>query len=710
MNFLTPIFFLGMVAVAIPILIHLSQLQKKDQVDFPSLMFLRKIPYRSVRRQKLRHLLLFLLRCLVICLLVVAFSRPFLKTSEMYIGKALVKKAVILLLDNSYSMGYENRLEDAKQEARSLISNLEMDTPISLVVFSEKAEVLVKETTNIDMLVDAINKIQLSSETTHYASALELTDAIITESVFSSTEVVLLSDFQRNGWDGSEEIWLSEGVMLTPIDLGMKDPTNFAITKVTFTSHEIQRRNGIKAFARVSYEAPKGNPSKTISVSMEINSRLIQSTSVDIFPNTSAVVSFDSFSLPEGSSRGTVRLGEDMLVTDNVFHFVIRPRQKLSVLILDGSQGESFYLERALSVGEQPTFRVERVNNENFSSTELYGRSVVILNGIRLLNNSDGELLKDFVVKGGGLLIILNEQEDKNELQSHSWGLLPQQIGLMAERSLSGSGRLEYLDYQSPVFEMFSSPYAGDFSVAKFFRYITFEETAEDRVLARFDDGTAALVEKSIGEGRVLIWTSSLDTSDNDLALQPVFLPFVHQLVEHTATSKVPDSWYTVSETADLNHYLENSGIVPDISANGIEQDIVVLSPSGARSLVPMTKKRTLLSIGEQGFYEIRLQGVKTPVVQSTSIAVNLDVMESDLSVMDPEELVASVSFGDRGGLKFIDSNLTGAEKENRKEFWWYLLVGVFLLLVAETAMSNRLTRTRNLFAVKSLSREKLTK
>ena len=66
MNFLTPLFLAGSAALAIPVLIHLINREKKVVVQFPSLMFLHKIPYKSVRRQKIRHLLLLILRCLAL--------------------------------------------------------------------------------------------------------------------------------------------------------------------------------------------------------------------------------------------------------------------------------------------------------------------------------------------------------------------------------------------------------------------------------------------------------------------------------------------------------------------------------------------------------------------------------------------------------------------------------------------------------------------
>src|SRR6476620_1448267 len=103
MNFLAPAFF---AALAIPVLIHLINRERKEVIEFPSLMFLQRIPYKSVRRQKLRHILLLALRCLAIALLVAAFARPFFEKKRQSANSLTGAREVVVLLDHSASMGY----------------------------------------------------------------------------------------------------------------------------------------------------------------------------------------------------------------------------------------------------------------------------------------------------------------------------------------------------------------------------------------------------------------------------------------------------------------------------------------------------------------------------------------------------------------------------------------------------------------------------
>src|SRR5690349_22354317 len=105
MSFLTPAFFVGLGAVVIPVLIHLIQRERSRVVLFPSLMFLQRIPYQSVRRRRIRHWLLLAMRCAAIALLVLAFARPFFQQGALAAAAAAGAREVVILLDQSASMG-----------------------------------------------------------------------------------------------------------------------------------------------------------------------------------------------------------------------------------------------------------------------------------------------------------------------------------------------------------------------------------------------------------------------------------------------------------------------------------------------------------------------------------------------------------------------------------------------------------------------------
>src|SRR5438552_2855286 len=109
MGFLAPWFLVGFLALGIPIFVHL--LRKHVTIPRPvsSLMFFERGTQSSTRHRRLRYLLLFTLRSLLVLLIVLAFADPFLRRSANANGSLL-----LIVLDNSFSMRAGNRFTDAK--------------------------------------------------------------------------------------------------------------------------------------------------------------------------------------------------------------------------------------------------------------------------------------------------------------------------------------------------------------------------------------------------------------------------------------------------------------------------------------------------------------------------------------------------------------------------------------------------------------------
>ncbi|MFQ5790373.1 MAG: BatA domain-containing protein [Acidobacteriota bacterium] len=700
LSFLSPAFLLGAVALAIPIWIHLTHREKRVIVDFPSLMFLHRIPYRSVRRQKIRHWLLFLLRCLALALLVGSFARPFLDRAGEAAGASGGAREVVVLLDRSYSMEYGNRWERALDAARQAVGNLAPEERATLVVFSERAEALDQPTSDGARLKAALEGLEVSSETTRFVPALKLAKKLVEDSKLPRKEVVLISDFQKGGWNGQEHVTLPEGTVVRAVDLSEAVTSNLSVTSVVFERESLSGRERVVASARITNQS--AGPFENVGVRLELNGRSLQEKRTTVEPNSSVTLRFEPFTLPEGVSRGVVRVEDDALPRDNRFYFVLWPGQSLSVLLLrgPGDARGSLYLRRALSIGERPSFRVEVKRLNRLEGSDLEGSVVVIANDVASPGEAVGLALVEFVRAGGGLLIVLGEASGSSGWDGAAAGLLPSGWGKAVDRSADWGGTLAYIDYGHPVFELFNAPYSGDFSPAKFFRYRRVEALAGDRVLARFDDGSPALMEKKLGDGRILLWTSTLDRFWNDLAIQPVFLPFVHQLVKYAAGYAEAKQWHEVSEVIDLSSYLEMAGIgnsgvhgSPNRAGGPFATELVAIKPSGAKTILSGAagEERPLFTLNEQGFYDLRYAGeTSSPPV---TLAANLDVAESDLSTLDPEELVVAISPRGSEGVGEAPVEWTAEDQEDRQRFWWYLLAAAFVLLAAETAFSNRLSR-----------------
>ena len=139
----------------------------------------------------------------------------------------------------------------------------------------------------------------------------------------------------------------------------------------------------------------------------------------------------------------------------------------------------------------------------------------------------------------------------------------------------AAAGTIGYLDYSHPVVRSLQGAAERRFlRLPALFRYRALQTGPDDRVLARFDDGAVAAAERRIGTGRVIAFGTSLDDSWNDLALKPVYLPLVHQLVRYLARYEPPTPWRTVGQVVDLSASLKGRA------------DRVVVTPSSEQMKV----------------------------------------------------------------------------------------------------------------------------
>jgi len=679
MSFLTPLFFVGLAAIAVPVLVHLIQRERKRVVEFPSLMFVRRIPYQSVRRRRIRHWPLLLLRAAAIALIVAAFARPFLRQSAVANAVTGGAREVVILLDHSASMGYGDHWVRAQEAARAVVRGLGQDDRATFVLFARNAEENMRATSDRTRLEAAITAARVSSGATRYSPALKLAESILGRSTLKRREAVLISDFQKSGWGGSEDARFADGMTLNTVSVASPNTANLSVPSVTFARSSFSGQERVTVTAGLSNKGDQAV--KDVPVTLTVDGHEIETGHGTVAPHASASVSFTQFTLGSANVRGVVRAGSDLLPADNSFHFVLAPSDPMSIVIIDGGDRSdaSLFLSKALAIGTAPAFHVDVTSTSRATAASFDKRAVVILNDTIFPPAAAGAL-KRFVERGGGLLVVTG---DRTSWPSSEADLLPGKLGATVDRMSGRHGSLGYLDYSHPVFEVFKAPRSGDFSAAHMFRYRALQPGPGDRVLARFDDGGVAAVEKKVGSGRVIVWTSTLDDSWTDIAIKPVFLPLVHQFARYLAHYEPATSWFTVGQVLDL-------------TARGKGRlDRIVVTPSGERMSKTTAGEGAegLLELNEQGIYEIR-SAVATSG-RPEAIAVNLDPTESDLTALDPHELVATVTghAAQAAVETAAPQEMTREESEKRQSLWWYLLVTGLMLLAAETLIANRLSR-----------------
>jgi hypothetical protein len=389
-----------------------------------------------------------------------------------------------------------------------------------------------------------------------------------------------------------------------------------------------------------------------------------------------------------------VRLGADGLAADDVFHFVLERTPSVDVLLVEGastSDDRGLYVRRALEIGDRPSFDITARRASQLTAADFAGKKVAILNDAGLPPGDGGRRLESFVRAGAGLIVALGETSGPR-----AWGaspLLPGTVGEAVDRLGEKGAVLGFLDHSHPALAIFGASRSGDLSSARIYRYRPL--ATDSGVMARFDDGSAALAEHRVGRGRVIIWTSSFDALWNDLPRQPVFLPFLHQLTQYAAAYRARRNVYEVGEAVDL---------VPD-AAPRLSTDtaatsrtagaFVALSPAGNRIRVGGEGGVPALLPREAGMYEVRRAG--SPGERPRLVAVNPAARELEFARFDPTRLTNAVAPapGPATADAESDEGTDVAAQEREQSLWWYLLLIVTGLLVGELLIADRISRSR---------------
>ncbi len=685
LSFLTPFFLAGFALLAVPVLIHLQRRHRARVLAFPSLMFLRKVEQASVRRRRIRHWALLALRCLALAILVLAFSRPILQAGATAVGELGEGRELVLLLDRSYSMGFEDRWDRARDAAREAINGMAEGDVASLVAFDEWSTILSQPTGDRLELEQLLASVELSPRPTRFAPVIKSARKIVLESELPHQEVLLISDFQRVGWDRGEDLRLPAGAEVRLVDLSDRDrlgvtPSNLALISLILERSQLENRERIVVQARVSRRG--GDQEIPASLSLSLNGRELESLEISVDPDSSTLVGFEDFSLPAGVSRGKVRIVGDSLAADNELFFVLSRGQTLPVLLLEeprrGGGGSGLYIEKALSLAIEPMIQVRRLRGGRPSTEDLEQAAVVVLSDVELGSTSVAAELRSFVEEGGGLLVALGSRSGETHAALAEAGLLPKPSVGQGGGPAMRVTRLAFLDRTLPGFELFSGPRSGDFGTARFFRRQHLAPEADlDRVLARFEDGGAALLDRKVGDGRVMVWASTLDTYWNDFVLQPVFLPFLHQSVKNLSGFRPPAPWHTIGDVVDL----------ADLRVDGEDQlsgqTLEITTPRGDEVV-----GGEVLEVEEAGFYSLTVDEEEVDV-----LAVNVDRRESDLASLDSEEFLAALqSLGGNSDAEGRAVVRTAEERERAQGLWRYLALVGLLLLVGEIFLANRLS------------------
>lgn len=660
MGFLAPWFLAGMAAVGLPVWLHLLRKHKTTPLPFSSLMFFEKRTQSSIKHKRLRYLVLFTLRTLLILLIVLAFARPFIQ--QRIPPRTRSNEVTVLAIDNSLSMRAGTRLADAKAAAKSLVSSLHVGERAEVLTFGSRVQVLSEVTDDHAPLNAAIDSVAPSDARTSFA---ELARSVrsIAQSLHLPLTVHLFSDMQQTGMPPNfNDLRLNADVKLEPHPLVTKETPNFTVENVVAPRRVFDSKKS-RVLATI---AGFGVHKDMRNVTLVLNGRAVETKTVEVPEIGRATVEFLSLDVPYGRNKGEVRIDSaDSLPADDVFYFSVErsdPRPALFVHDADGSGG-LLYFKTALDAAGQSAFDVTPVTADLTTNLSPSKYAFVVLSDVGAVPATFENQLRDYVRGGGSVLIALGR---------HSLGF-GGKVPVTGQKILETrySGR-EGDRFQTAAWLDTSHPSIlkdDRWDDVKFLRAIRVD-AGEARVVAKLTDQTPLLLDQQIGEGHVVVFASTFDNIDNDFPLHNSFVAFVDQTARYLARMDSGPPSVMVDSFAELR----------DSKEKGAAIDIV--DPKGDRALtLDEASKAQNIQFTMAGFYDIR-----RPNGRNELVAVNTDRRESDLTPATPDTL--SLWQNTANGTAEAEGAAAGDQKP--LSLWWYVMLAVLALTVAESLLGNR--------------------
>ncbi|MCP4445234.1 MAG: hypothetical protein GY811_07820 [Myxococcales bacterium] len=689
MSFLSPLMLLGLLGAMIPIAIHLQGRRKAKVVPFAALDFLLGTDKRIAKRLMFRQVLLLAFRMLICMVAAIILARPYTSCRSLGPKVAQGPQAAVLIIDNSAAAGYE--LDGQTLLSRSLESASQL-----LVQLGPEADVAVLTTTGGGKeelsrdhlgLRETLNSTPLSYRKARGDQALQRALALLAgagherKSIFllvAPTEATLPTAFEAPADIGVRVLSPSKKASLE----------NLAVTDLEVSTDTSIGSRGLRITARVSNF---GDTAQVAHLSLRVGDEIVARGEVSLAPHESKNKRF-SASLSEGvrTAEIQVELQDDALEADNIRYVVANARDEVSVLLVNGDaravrhEDELYYVEAALRPGDRSDSGtiIARATPENLGPLTLSDYDVIILANVPVLPGAQVRALSEWVLAGGGLLVSMGDSVDADRYNRSMGPLLAQELRSALDlrrgrkRSPQAELRLSKLELEHPVFSVFAKDAPGLYS-ASFWQVMLLGPTTSvknRRVLARFDNGAAALVEARQGKGTLMLLSSTLDRDWNNLAIHPGFLPFLQQSVRHLASKPLQRA----------NQQVLVGDYVPiDIGAGDVR--IEIAGPGRERMVLEGDKI--------EGHKSARLDGIEVPGLYHVSsvdgsgaikarpeatFAANLDPTLGDLTLKATNSL-------ERDGTRGEGEQATPSR---RIELWHSIAALLLLLLLLESCLS----------------------
>ena len=720
MALLSPLMAWGALLGAIPIIIHLLNRRRFRRVEWAPMRLLKLTLQRNRRRIQLEELLLLLLRVAVLVLLFLLLARPVLNPTglEGWLGGA-GRSSEVVLVDDSLSMGYAMDGPDAfgraQDVAAGLVGALRSQDRVTLLTSSRPGSPLLMEVEGADReaIADALTLLEPSATHASWSAVLNGVDEVLATCAFPVRQITIVTDLRAAGWDEGvgpfARDWEERGLRLRVVDVGQDDAVNVSIRGLAPLDRTILA--GVESRWEALLRNDSAGTLAEGKAVLRVDGSPTELNLPEVAPGQSARVPIEVRFSGAGPHDLALELPDDELPGDNQAYAAVPVRDSLLIRLVDGEPStepfgsEVDYLAAPLSigVGAAEAWRVEVAAEDDFLDPRREVPDLLVLANVAAPTPDQADRLGELVRDGMGLMIFTGDRIDA-ELYSDLLG--PDGAGLLPAAMVGPLGRevrglIVESVRPSPLEALLQlKPAALERVAAR--QVMGVEEPAEGdsagRVLARWNDPgrSPAVIDRTVGDGRVLLWTTTADRDGSDWPIEPSFVLAVREAVlgasRPTPGGRTINAGEAARRLIRTSQPIADARVEPPGGAEPRALPVVPLPDEEAGDLGPASAV-ALPDTRRAGLYRLSwTEGILG--AHSDVFAVNPDPRESELNRIAQDDLrallrpldveVATVS----GGAADLFSP-TG------REIWRELVALLLVLLVAEPALAAWAGRSR---------------
>jgi hypothetical protein len=708
MSFLTPLYIAGALAVTLPIVFHLIRRTPRGEAPFSSLMFLSPSPPRITRRSRIEHWLLLALRGLVLLMLAMAFARPFLRTRTQGDDADASQERVAIVLDTSASMRRADLWQQAVAQVDEAIAAAGPLDEIGVYACDETLRPIASfddlaqtpPTQRRAVVAERLKALTPSWSGTHLGQGLLDALAVVNDTRDATEEVgraarriVLVSDLQTGSRTSviGDVTW-PDDVKVELKRVAPKQLTNAGLWRLADDAErDVAER---EAAEQAGGASPARRGELRIRVANAADSDAEQfrlqwtsGSGAKLGPAIEAYVPSGERRVvrvpapdPSASHPQLVLEGDDHDF-DNTMYFIPEDRTQLVVGFLGADaatdpQGLRYYLDRAVTADATRDVRVEELAKltDQLATPDEAPPLVVVTEQPEA---DELELLRKYLDGGGTLLYVLKDAAAAPGLAS----LLGLDELPAAEAEVDGYAMLGEIDFSHPLFASMAGPRFNDFTQIRFWKYrrVELDDASDARVVARFETGDPAVIERRVGDGRLVALTAGWHPGDGQLARSWKFLLMLSALVDDRGAARDFPTEYLVNE------------LVPLVDGVALAAERKVTAPGG-QAISLAADADSFTETDKPGVYSLATR--RGPV----EFAVNVDPLETDTAPLAPETFEQlGVRLAGRAANP-LDAEqleqLRDVELEGRQRIWQWLVAAALAVLVFETWLAGRLSRS----------------